>query len=133
MRAILMALALLSFTAHAREVSLSFDDCPRKTGKLMTGMERAKKLVDELIKADVKQVAFFCNSPAREKDGVERLKFFANADHIIANHSLNHDDLNTTDTDLYNKRIGLAHEELKDFPNFRKWFRFPFLREGKTP
>lgn len=133
MKTFILVLFAFTITTHAREVSLSFDDCPRKTDKLFTGMERAKKLVEELKKADVKQVAFFCNSPFKAKDGTERLKYFADAGHIIANHSLNHDDLNTTDTELYNKRIGLAHEELKDFPNFRKWYRFPFLREGKTP
>jgi len=30
------------------------------------------------------------------------------------------------------KDIDRAHRELEGFDNFRKWFRFPFLREGKT-
>ncbi len=119
--------------AHARDIALTFDDCPRKTDKLMTGMERAKKITDQLKKSEVKQVAFFCNSPSRMTDGKERLEHFAAEGHIIANHSANHDDLNTTDVQLYTQRIGQAHDELKGFSNFRKWFRYPYLREGKTP
>jgi len=39
-----LILALLVTMAHAKEIALTFDDCPRKTDKLMTGMERAKKI-----------------------------------------------------------------------------------------
>lgn len=116
-----------------REIALTFDDCPRKIGPLMGGMERAQHLIEELKKAKVARVAFFCNSPAREADGNERLRLFAEQGHIIANHSASHPDLYKVPIETYLKDIDQADQELKDLPNFRKWFRFPYLHEGKTP
>jgi peptidoglycan-N-acetylglucosamine deacetylase len=117
----------------AGEIALSFDDCPRKVSLLMTGMARAKKLVAELKKENVQQVVFFCNSPSRSEDGLQRIGVFANAGHLIANHSANHSDVYTTPIEEFTKGIDEADKELKGFPNFRKWFRFPYLHEGKTP
>jgi peptidoglycan/xylan/chitin deacetylase (PgdA/CDA1 family) len=111
---------------------LTFDDCPRKVSSMMTGMERAYKLTSELKKANVSQVAFFCNSPSRSADGVERLNVFAKAGHLIANHSVNHADLHKVPVEEFIEGIDLADQELKNFPNFRKWFRFPYLHEGKN-
>jgi peptidoglycan/xylan/chitin deacetylase (PgdA/CDA1 family) len=116
-----------------RELALTFDDCPRSTGPLMTGMDRAKKLVEELKQSGVERVAFFCNSPTREAQGAERIKYFAEHGHFIANHSANHPDLYTTPLAAYEADIHQAEQELQNFPHFRKWFRFPYLHEGKNP
>src|ERR1700730_3305659 len=93
-----------SFAAPAKEIALTFDDCPRKTGTLMNGMERAKKLTDELKKANAR-VAFFCNSPTRQSDGPQRLKYFAEQGHLIANHSATHPDLYKTPVAEYIENI----------------------------
>lgn len=116
-----------------RELALTFDDCPRSTSRLMTGMARAEKLISEFKRAGIPQVAFFCNSPSRAEDGVERINYFAQHGHLIANHSAEHPDLNETPVSEFTRQIDQADAELNAFPNFRKWFRFPYLREGKTP
>ena len=126
-----LVVPLLVFASTGREIALTFDDCPRKTGTLMGGMERAQKLTNELKRAKVSQVAFFCNSPSRESDGILRLKHFAQQGHLIANHSATHPNFNKTTVDDFVKDIELADKELNNLPNFRKWFRFPYLHEGK--
>lgn len=128
-----LLISIAPSTLQAKEISLTFDDCPRKISKLMNGMERAKKLTDELKKANVQQVAFFCNSPTRSEDGNERIHWFANAGHLIANHSADHPDLYKIPVDEFIKGIDQADKELVGFANYRKWFRFPFLHEGKNP
>jgi peptidoglycan/xylan/chitin deacetylase (PgdA/CDA1 family) len=128
-----LALALIvAVNANAKEIALTFDDCPRRTDKLMTGMERAQKLTAQLEKHGIKQAAFFCNSPDKAPDGPQRLKHFASRGHIIANHSATHPSLSKTPASIYKKDISKADQQLKDYPNFRKWFRYPFLHEGKT-
>lgn len=129
----LILAAVLSVSAYARQISLTFDDCPRKTGVLMRGMERAEKLVAGLKKSGVRQVGFFCNSPAGEDEGEKRIRYLADQGHIIANHSASHFDLNRTPGEDFARDIDRAHEELKGFSNFRQWFRFPYLREGESP
>lgn len=124
--------AVITTQAQAKEIALTFDDSPRGTGVLMTGMERAKKLTDQFEKNQIPQVAFFCNSPSRETQGPERLKHFADHGHIIANHSATHPDLTKTRARDYKKDISLAHSQLKNYPNYRNWFRYPYLHEGNT-
>ena len=133
MNIIFCVLLLFSAIVNAAEVALTFDDCPRRTGSLMTGMARAEKLVKALKEAGVPQVAFFCNSPDREKDGWDRVKYFADAGHLIANHSADHPRLRDTPTTEYLQGIDRADRELSKLPNFRKWFRFPYLDEGGSP
>ncbi len=128
---IIAAVLLLHTELHAREIALTFDDCPRKSGPIFKPMERAKKLVATLKKEGI-TAAFFCNSPSRDVKGSERLQFFASHGHIIANHSANHPDLNKASVDQFIMNIDQADAELKSFSNFRKWFRFPYLHEGKT-
>jgi peptidoglycan/xylan/chitin deacetylase (PgdA/CDA1 family) len=123
---------LLHTQVYAREIALTFDDCPRKAGPLLEPMERDKKLVVALKNAGI-TAAFFCNSPSRESDGAKRIQYFADHGHLIANHSADHPDLYKTPVDAFNKGIDQADRELRAFPNFRKWFRFPFLHEGKNP
>ena len=114
----------------AREIALTFDDCPRKAGPVLKPMERDQNLVSALEKANI-TAAFFCNSPTREPDGLQRLRYFADHGHRIANHSADHPDLNKMLVAEYVKNIDQGDLELRSLPNFRKWFRFPYLHEGK--
>jgi peptidoglycan-N-acetylglucosamine deacetylase len=82
--------------------------------------------------AGVQQVAFFCNSPTLAVDGIKRIQHFADLGHIIANHTAHHPNLNQMTPDDFIKDIAQADQELRGFPGFRKWFRFPYLREGAT-
>jgi len=131
----MIILALMSFLnpqSFAREIALTFDDCPRIPGPIFEPLEREKKLVEVLKKASI-TAAFFCNSPNRESNGKKRIQYFADHGHLIANHSAEHLDLNKTAVDVFNQGIDRGDSELRSFPNIRKWFRFPFLHEGKTP
>ena len=125
---------LLTFTVsvtRAREVALTFDDCPRKEGPVLDPIDRDHKIVAALKEANI-TAAFFCNSPARGARGIERIKYFADHGHLIANHTADHPDINKISISDFLKNIDSADSKLKGFPNFRKWFRFPFLREGKN-
>lgn len=117
--------------SESREIALTFDDCPRKAGPVLDPMDRDKKLVSALKDAGI-QAAFFCNSPSREINGLQRLKYFTDNGHLIANHSADHPDLYKISPQEFNKNIDQAHAVLNTLPGFRKWFRFPFLHEGKS-
>ena len=78
------------------------------------------------------RAAFFCNSPRREPGGLARLKYFASHGHLIANHTADHLNLNTTPITQFTKNIDQADSELRGLQGFRKWFRFPYLHEGKS-
>lgn len=114
----------------SQQIALTFDDAPRKDGLHYSGIERTEILITKLKEKGVK-AAFFC--VARDLDEVEfnRLKMYGNAGHIIANHTYSHESITRLGVEGYIDGIRKADVVLKDLPNFKYWFRYPFLDEGK--
>ncbi|MBC7769185.1 MAG: polysaccharide deacetylase family protein [Phycisphaerales bacterium] len=135
MRIITMALAaaFLATAAEARELALSFDDAPRRGTALMPGPDRASRLLVGLERAGVTQAVFFANSNRADDEGLARLRAYAAAGHLIANHSATHPHLRDMAPEAYLADIAAADRVLRSLPGFRPWFRFPFLDEGDTP
>lgn len=116
-----------------RRIALSFDDAPNGNGPLMTGEERAAALMAALASENVPQVVFFVRTDGIDSDARrQRIQDYAEAGHLIANHSHSHEWLSQTDVEAYINDIDRAETELAGFPNRRPWFRFPYLDEG-TP
>jgi peptidoglycan/xylan/chitin deacetylase (PgdA/CDA1 family) len=137
MRRTLSALAILVslFTVNSNggEIALSFDDAPRKNTGYYTGLKRTEILIDKLAKLGIPEVVFFCNSAKLDKDlGRHRIQMYSDAGHLIANHTYNHPDLNSMGARQFVVNIRRADEELSVFPTFVKWFRFPYLHQGRT-
>ncbi len=64
--------------------------------------------------------------------GLQRIKMYDAAGHIIANHTHSHPNFALTPFPDYIEDFRKAHTILVDFSNFRKLFRFLFLSEGET-
>ena len=122
--------SLVSSLSHAKEIAITFDDSPRKANGHFNGADRAKKLVEELKNHNVGQVVFFSNTKDLNDEGIQRLKTYSDAGHIIANHTHSHLNFNDTSLEEYIKDFLLADSKLGQFENFKKLFRFPYLREG---
>jgi peptidoglycan/xylan/chitin deacetylase (PgdA/CDA1 family) len=125
-------LLLLAGTVHAREIALTFDDAPIPDSATMTGVARTTMLIAALQSAGVKQAAFFCVPRTLSDEGRERLESYARAGHLLANHSNTHRNLRDLTAEEYLADIATADATLRAFPNFRPWFRFPYLSEGET-
>lgn len=123
-------LLLVSSQCFAKEIALTFDDSPRFASGYFDGPTRAKKLIAGLKNAKVKEVAFFSVSHKIDEEGKSRLRSFAKAGHIIANHTHTHPNFNDLTGDEYVKDFVTADTILSKYPNYKEWFRFPFLREG---
>jgi len=124
---------VLSIAAYAGEIALSFDDAPKGNSGYYTGLKRTEVLIDKLASLGIPEVVFFCNSKKLENDsGRVRIQMYSDAGHLIANHSHTHPDLDGMDARRFIRNIEVAHDVLKDFPTFVKWFRFPYLHEGRT-
>jgi peptidoglycan/xylan/chitin deacetylase (PgdA/CDA1 family) len=122
---------IFSFVISAQEIALTFDDAPRSDGLLYTGLKRSEILLKKLDQYNVPQVAFFANSNKLDAVGELRLKMYGQAGHIIANHSHSHPQISDIGVENYIADIKKGHEELSEFPEFRPWFRFPYLNEGR--
>jgi len=89
-------------------------------------------LINVLKEKKVEQVAFFSVSKNLNAEGIERLHAYSDAGHIIANHTHSHPDINKLDLEEYKQDFLKANSLLSQFKNFKKLFRFPYLREGDT-
>ena len=130
---LVVAFSLLGFQGvWAKEIAITFDDSPRKASGYFDGPTRAKELIQQLKQNQVGQVAFFSVSSRLDEEGLARLKMYAEAGHIIANHTHSHPNINNLSLAEFEKEFLLADKALKQFKNYRKLFRFPYLREGDT-
>ena len=129
---IILILIGLSFKTYSKELAITFDDSPRSAEGYFDGPTRAKKLITNLKDHDIKQVAFFSVSKQLDKEGKQRLNAYSDAGHIIANHTFSHPNINDMSLIDYKQDFLLANSHLNSYKNFRKWFRFPYLREGDS-
>ncbi|NNU15521.1 polysaccharide deacetylase family protein [Parvularcula sp. ZS-1/3] len=132
------ALALLtSFgLAHAEEgkrIAITFDDAPRSDSRVMTGDQRTELFLSSLAKAEMPPATIFVTTRGIEQleTGHARVKAYADAGHLIANHSHSHPWLSRTPLETYLADLDKAEELLTGFANRRAWFRFPFLDEER--
>jgi peptidoglycan/xylan/chitin deacetylase (PgdA/CDA1 family) len=123
---------LVSFNIHAQEIALTFDDAPMGNGPLYSGLERTSKIIDKLKTNGALQVAFFVVTGNIDSIGSIRLKQYAAAGHLLANHTHTHEWIRNIGTKNYIAGIIRADSILRKMPGFRPWFRYPFLDEGKT-
>lgn len=134
---LLLTALCISSQSDSKEIAITFDDSPRQAEGYFNGPQRAKKLIEELKSHDVAQVVFFSNSQALDVqrlggEGRQRLKTYGEAGHIIANHTDTHPNFNEISLEEYVQDFLSAGEKLSQFKNFKKLFRFPYLREGDT-
>ncbi len=116
----------------AQEIALTFDDAPIADGLYFTGVTRTETLIAKLKNQNVPQVAFYCVSSRADSAGRARLRRYAEAGHIIANHSHSHSRIQQLGAAGYIQDIFKADTILRELPGFKPWFRFPFLDEGRT-
>jgi len=132
MSAMLALLCAQVVSAATREIAITLDDAPREDTVHFDGATRTAKLIETLKRAKVPQIAFFCNSVRMDAAGMSRIKAYADAGHLIANHSHTHADLHQVGVQKFVADLAAADQVLRGVPNFRPWFRFPYLHEGES-
>ncbi|MFK8031614.1 MAG: polysaccharide deacetylase family protein, partial [Gammaproteobacteria bacterium] len=118
--------------SNSKRIALTFDDGPRGSGPKFAGDERAEALIEALALSSGQPAAFFIKtSNFKKQGGRQRIQRYAEAGHLIANHTHSHNWLSRTDANEYIADIDQAEELLRGFTNRRPWFRFPYLDEGR--
>lgn len=119
-------------SAIGKEISISFDDAPRSNSAYFSGEERTKRLIEGLKRAGVARAAFYLNPARMDAKGIERVKAYGEAGHLLGNHTFDHPALDKIGPKKYIESILKAHEQIKNLKNFKPWFRYTFLGRGKT-
>lgn len=117
-----------------KRIAFSFDDVPRGRGAFLAPEERPQLLIEALKTGGIEQAVFFLN-PGRitsSDNDAETVAAYAQAGHLLANHTADHSKLSAISATTYLADIDAAEQWLKDKANYRPWFRFPFLDEGQA-
>jgi peptidoglycan/xylan/chitin deacetylase (PgdA/CDA1 family) len=141
---LLIAILMLTLPAWApaapkpesKRIALSFDDVPRRPGAFLTPDQRTQGILSGLAAADVRGAVFFVTTGNLDKPegkgGLERIMMYSSGSHVIANHSHAHRRLSQVSAEDYLEDVDRAAAWLKNRPNSRPWFRYPFLDEGRA-
>jgi peptidoglycan/xylan/chitin deacetylase (PgdA/CDA1 family) len=118
----------------APQFSITMDDFFWQNAVKLTGAERNQAILDIFHKHSTKVALFVVGRNIEEDQGKQLLSAWNKAGHIIGNHTYSHQALSASNTDVkaYEADILRAEALLKEFSQFRKYFRFPALREGET-
>ncbi len=128
-----LILIALSFTLHAKEISLSFDDAPRGDGLRFSGLERTKRIIKQLKESGVERAAFYVNTKGlSKKHGLERVKLYKQNGHLIGNHTHSHINIRKNSQADYLLDFDKADKLLREHKLLSPYFRYPYLRRGKN-
>lgn len=122
------------FAAAAPQLAFSFDDGPRLAETpLLSPSERNEALLAALREAKVKAALFVTvGNGADRPAGRALLEAWGREGHAIANHTVSHPDFGKREVSLeaFQAELLGCDEVIRSVPGYRKWFRFPYLREG---
>ena len=119
----------------ATQFSITMDDFFWQNAVKQTAQERNQSILDTFNKHSIKAAAFVVGRNVEAQEGKDVVAAWDKAGHLIGNHTYSHRDFNAPETDVktYQEDILRAEALLKNFPRFRKYLRFPMLKEGDTP
>src|SRR5215207_3707660 len=116
------------------QFSITMDDFSWQNAVKLTAAERNQSILGALDANSIKAALFVSGRNIDNDEFKQLLYAWDKAGHMIGNHSYSHRNYNATTANFaeYQQDILRAHELLKEFPRFRKYFRFPLLKEGDT-
>lgn len=126
-----IGISLFAGSLSARDIALTFDDGPTADSAMMTGVERSQRILKQLQAAKVPDAWFFIKADGINAQTQPRLAAIQQAGYHLANHSYSHQAAGELGAKAYMEDVYKAHLILRQYPNFVKYHRFPFLNYGK--
>jgi peptidoglycan/xylan/chitin deacetylase (PgdA/CDA1 family) len=113
-------------------LAVTLDDFDIADGPRLSGAERHAAILSSLERHRIRAAGFPAgkfvdNDPARR-----HLQTWSQRGHLIGNHSYSHSFYAGGSPERMMADILREEPLLSAFPTFRKWFRYPYLAEGKT-
>lgn len=117
---------------RAQDIAITMDNPHIKFTPLLSAKARDKMIRNSLDKNHLKIVLFVQGSDVNSPEGKQLLKNWNREGHILGNHTYSHDSLTMIEENEFENDTLKNEEFLMPFSQFRRIFRFPFLKEGDT-
>ena len=137
----LVFLALISISSTTTKqivqkpsIAFSFDDGNPEDILNYKGAEWNAMILNQLKKYNIQSVWFVCASGVNNEEGKLLLQKWDQAGNYLANHTYNHQNYNDTLMTSANliKEIRSCNDLIYRYKNYKKLFRFPYLKSGNT-
>lgn len=115
-----------------KQVAITIDDFNVYDTPVLSGLKRNQAILDALRKRDLKAAVFVAGKYVDDAERMPLLRLWNERGHMIANHTYSHWHYPNTEFTKYTEDILRNEALLQGFPRYRKFLRFPFLKEGKT-
>jgi len=131
---VMAAPAVFTQRKAAPQISITMDDFHWSGAVKLSATERNDAILSTLRSHDLKAALFVVGRNIDSDEGKQLLLSWDKAGHLIGNHTYSHRNFGaaTVDVKAYEEDIIRAERLLSEFSNFRKYFRFPMLKEGST-
>jgi peptidoglycan-N-acetylglucosamine deacetylase len=116
------------------QISLTMDDFHWGNSVKLSATQRNQAILSTLNTHRIKAALFVVGRNIDNEEGKQLLREWDKAGHLIGNHTYSHRNYanpRMTAT-AYGEDILRAEALLKEFPRFRKYFRYPMLKEGES-
>ncbi|HET9710386.1 MAG TPA: polysaccharide deacetylase family protein, partial [Pyrinomonadaceae bacterium] len=119
---------------QAPQFSITMDDFHWQNAVKLTAYQRNQAIFNALDAHSHRAALFVVGRNIETDEGKQLLALWDKSGHLIGNHTYSHRNFNAPETKVgeYQEDILRAEALLKEFPRFRKFFRFPLLKEGDT-
>lgn len=134
-------LILVCFSLHTisvlgqPKISLSFDDGSIADRPGYVLKEWNELLLNKLKESNVQSILFVAGHNKFHKKGTYVLQSWNDNGHLIANHTTNHPNYNSEEwtSERFMSELLSNDSLISGYSNYKKLFRFPYLKEGNTP
>jgi peptidoglycan-N-acetylglucosamine deacetylase len=122
----------IGLAAESPQVAITMDDFGQIGADEGTTEKHTREILSALRAHSVKAAIFVAGKNVDSAIGPRLLKLWNDAGHVIANHTYSHRNYESSDFAQYAADILRCESLIKGYPQFRRLFRFPYLKEGKT-
>lgn len=120
----------LSLGDSSPQVAITFDDFNLFDTLILSAEQRNRAILEALRTRNLKSVIFVTGKYVDSETKRNYLGAWSGAGHIIANHSYSHFYYPETSFETFSRDVLRGEAVIRDFRNFQKYFRFPYLKEG---
>ncbi|HYE15007.1 MAG TPA: polysaccharide deacetylase family protein [Pyrinomonadaceae bacterium] len=125
--------AAAALPSDRREVAITMDDFNVFDTPYLSAPDRNRRILNALAGHRLKAAMFVAAKFVEAEPNMRLLREWGERGHVVANHTFSHPWYPGKSFDEFSRDVLRAEEVLKAVPGYRKWFRFPFLKEGATP